>query len=86
MTFCFLLRLIFIFDFRFPLDILDDVDYLRGLAWDQRNEEENKIVNRGASEVSVTQQSQLLDQVRVNNFVFVTVVILTKQLVIWQKL
>ena len=51
--------------FRFPLDLTDDVDYLRGLSWDQRNEEENHILDRGRSQVSQEQQTQLLDTLQV---------------------
>ena len=55
--------------FRFPLDLVDDVDHLRGLSWDQRNEDENNILDRGRSEESLTHQSQLLDTLQVTFFI-----------------
>ena len=32
---------------RFPLEILDDVDYLRGLAWDEKDEDTG-VIQRGS--------------------------------------
>ena len=58
----------FNFFLRFLLDLVDDVDHLRGLSWDQRNEDENNILDRGRSEVSLKQQSQLLDTLQVSFF------------------
>ena len=45
--------------FKVPLDIRDSKEYLRGLAWDYRNEDENGIIERGESS-SANQDQQTI--------------------------
>ena len=49
----------------FPLWLTDDVDYLRGLAWDNRNDKDNNMVNRIAGEGAITERSLNLDVIQV---------------------
>ena len=42
-----------------PLDIRNAKEYLRGLAWDARNEDVNKIIERGSSQDAVQDQQTI---------------------------
>ena len=49
----------------FPLDLRDDIDFLRAEAWDWRNEND-EIVERGKGEVTSSTRSELLDTLAVS--------------------
>ena len=49
----------------FPLDLRDDIDFLRAEAWDWRNEND-EIVERGKGDVTASTRSELLDTLAVS--------------------
>ena len=48
----------------FPLDLREDVDFLRAEAWDWRNENDD-IVERGQSDAAVSTRTELIDTLTV---------------------
>ena len=45
---------------RLPLEIRDDVDFLRETAWLEKNVEENKIIERGSGETNIVQAERTI--------------------------